>query len=281
MPKAWILVCLSFAIMFITVYSMDLVKYESPRNFLDKALLSMAATGRQFIQIPFNIRVDKVSSRVAIIVFAMNSYILFTYYTCNLTAAMTSTAPSSGIESFEDAISSGYKVVVLDGTAHSERVKDTGLNLVLLTPPSGTNPVEHIMSEMSGEPKTLNFGSSLTFVGRHEFYPLDIKEASRQMVAFGLQKGSEYTEIFNYNIQKMDEAGILDSLAKEHISTQTPSQTTGVEEPISLGYDNVLFPCIVLVSGCALSVMIFAGETIGRLLNKSKKFDWEKKIIDT
>ena len=96
------------------------------------------------------------------------------------------------------------------------------------------------------------------------------------MVAFGLQKGSEYTEIFNYNIQKMDEAGILDSLAQEHFSKQTTShmQDTlnygqmAVEKAISLGYDNVLFPCLVLVCGCAFSLLICACEIIGRVLKK-------------
>ena len=273
MPGAWVLVCLSFASMFCTIYAMGLVNYKLPSNFLDKVLLSMAATCRQFIQIPNNLRVDNVSSRMVIIVFALNSYILFTYYTCNLTAAMTSTAPNSGIASFEDAISSGYKVVVLDGTAHSERVKDTELDLVMLTPSSGTTPFEQILSEMSRETKVLNFGSSLSFVGRHDFYPLDIKEASRQMVAFGLQKGSEYIDIFNYNIQKMDEAGILDSLAEEYFSKQTTSQTA-VEEAISLGYDNVLFPCLVLVSGCAFSLFIFSSEIIGRVIEKA----WEKNL---
>ena len=108
MPGAWILVCLSFASVFCTIYSMGLVNYdEPPSSFLDKALLSVAATGRQFIQIPCDLSVDNVSSRMAIIVFAMNAYILYTYYTCNLTAAMTSTAPSSGIASFEDAVQGG------------------------------------------------------------------------------------------------------------------------------------------------------------------------------
>ena len=136
--------------------------------------------------------------------------------------------------------------------------------------PSGTNPVELILSEMSTQTKVLNFGSSLSFVGRRDFNPLDIKEASRQMAAFGLQKGSEYTEIFNYNIQKMDEAGILDSLAQEHFSRGSTSLATGVEEAVPLGYDNVLFPCLVLVCGCGLSLLIFGGEIIGRVLKKPK-----------
>ena len=136
MPGAWILVCLSLASMSCTIHTMRLLKNEQTSNFMDKALLNMAATGRQFIQIPYNFSVDSVSSRMALIAFFMNSYIIFTFYTCNLTAAMTSTAPNSGIASFEDAVKNGYKVVVLEGTAHSERVKNTELDLVMLTPPS-------------------------------------------------------------------------------------------------------------------------------------------------
>ena len=110
-------------------------------------------------------------------------------------------------------VKNGYKVVVLEGSAHSERVKDTELDLIMLSPSSGTSPFELIVGEMSREAKVLNFGSSLSFVGRSDFYPLDIKESSRQMVAFGLQKESEYVEIFNHNIQRMDEAGILGQIA--------------------------------------------------------------------
>ena len=59
-------------------------------------------------------------------------------------------------------------------------------------------------------------------------------------------------------------------MAQEHFSKRPVASQAAVEEAVPLGYDNVLFPCLVLVSGCAFSLLIFAGEIMGRFLKKKE-----------
>ena len=273
MPQAWLMVCISFASMSFILYFFNLMNKRHQANIVCEVLSSIAASGRQLIQLPpDNISFTHVGTRMTLLVFALHSYVLFTYYTCNLTAAMTSTAPSTGISSFEDANRGGYKVLVIDGTLHSERVKDKGLDLVMLKPSAGTNFPDLLAKTMSQESsKVLNFGSSLSFAGRREFYPLVIKESLTQMVAFGLQQDSEYRELFNHHLKKLNEEGILDKLADMYMPKRNSPQT--ILEAIPLGYDNVFFPSLVMFIGILSSLLMVCLEKIGRYayIKKSEK----------
>merc|ERR1711884_908447 len=96
-------------------------------------------------------RFTHVGARMTLFIFALHSYLLFAYYTCNLKAAMTSTTPTIGISSFDDAKRSGYKILVINGSSHSERVKGTGLDLMRLTPLAKKSDTELIEEAMSVE----------------------------------------------------------------------------------------------------------------------------------
>ena len=204
----------------------------------------------------------QVGARITIFVFALHSYVLFAYYTCNLKAAMTSTTSTISISSFDDAKRSGYKILVINGSSHSERVKGTGLDLVRLAPLAEKSDTELIEEAMSAETsRVLNFGSSLRFAENSQFYPLVIQESQTQMVAFALQQNSEYRELFNFHLKKLDEGGILDKLAEMCMPKRYASQI--ILEAIPLGYDNVLFPSLVMFMGITSSLLMVILEKIG------------------
>ena len=270
MPQAWFMVGISFASMSFIFYFLGLMNKTQHAITVGEVLSSIADSGRQLIQLPPNRIFTHVGTRMTLLVFALHSYVLFTYYTCNLTAAMTTTTPSTGILSFEDAKRNGYKVLVIDGSAHSVRVKDKGLNLVMLKPTPGTSYPELLANTMSRESsKVLNFGSSLSFVGRREFYPLVIKESLLQMVAFALQQDSEYKELFNHHLKKLNEKGILDKLAEMYMPKRNTPQT--ILEAIPLGYDNVLFPSLLMLIGIMSSLLIVCLESVGGHFKRSDK----------
>ena len=266
LPQAWILVCISFVSMTFIFYFLTLMD-KRQANTIHEVLLSIAASGRQLIQRPQDIsRFTYVGARMTLLIFALHSYVLFAYYTCNLKAAMTSTAPRIGISSFEDARRNGYKVLVIDGSSHSLRVKDKGLNLMMLKPHAGTSYPELIAKTMSEESsKVLNFGSSLSFAGSREFYPLTITESLTQMVSFALQQDSEYRELFNHHLKKLDEKGILDILGEKYLPKRTTPQY--MLEAIPLGYDNVLFPSLVMFLGISFSLLMVCIERFRRYID--------------
>ena len=185
LPQAWTMVCISFAAMSCIHYGIISVNDKQISNNVSNLLLSAATAGRQMIQMPYKLsNNDKMSTRMMLFILAMHSFVIFTYYTCNLTASMTSKKPKSGVSSFEDVMRYGYKVLVIAGSAYSVSVRDEGLDLVILQPCQGTSDAELLINKMSEEPKLLIFQSSLTFYGREDFYPLNIKEALTKMVAF-------------------------------------------------------------------------------------------------
>ena len=182
---------------------------------------------------------------------------------------MVSTTPTIGISSFNDAERSGYKVFVIDGSAHSERLKGTGLDVVRLTPLAETSDTELVEEAMSAETsRVLNFGSSLRFADNSQFYPLVIQESRTQMVAFALQHDSEYRELFNFHLKKLDEGGILDKLAEMCMPKRYTPRI--ILEAIPLGYDNVLFPSLVMFMGITSSLLMVILEKIGRCIKSGR-----------
>ena len=270
MPQAWMMVCFSFALMLFTFTFFGFYYNRKHTDAIHEILFGVAASGRQLIQRPHDMsRFTHVGARMTLFIFALHSYLLFAYYTCNLKAALTSTTPTIGISSFDDARRSGYKVLVIEGSAHSERIKGKGLNVEMLHPSPGTSYPELIAETMSVEKsRVLNFGSSLSFAGRSEFYPLVIQESLTQMVAFALQQDSEYRELFNYNLKKFDEKGILDKLIEVYMPKHHTPQT--IMEAIPLGYDVVLFPSLVMLMGIACSLLLVIVEKIGRCVKYEK-----------
>ena len=78
-------------------------------------------------------------------------------------------------------------------------------------------------------------------------------------LAWAFQKDSEFVELFNYHIQKMDEGGLLNQLQKTIYKKETGEDKCNVEM-IMIGYENVAFPCLVLVSGFVLAMAYSVAE---------------------
>ena len=91
------------------------------------------------------------------------------------------------------------------------------------------------------------------------------------MVAFGLQQDSEYRELFNHHLKKLNEEGILDKLADMYMPKRNSPQA--ILEAIPLGYDNVFFPSLVMFIGILSSLLMVCIEKIRRYtyIKKSEK----------
>ena len=75
-----------------------------------------------------------------------------------------------------------------------------------------------------------------------------------------MQEDSEYKKLFNYNLQKLYDAGILDYLAQKYMTTKESLAT--IKETVPLGYDNVIFPSLLLFTGILASLLIVCFEKI-------------------
>ncbi len=79
---------------------------------------------------------------------------------------------------------------------------------------------------------------------------------------------SEFRDAFNYHILKMAQSGVLDKILHKWLQKRKPADRSGkifVEEPVSLGYDNLFFVVLVLLSGIGLALGMVAVE-FGRMV---------------
>ena len=68
-------------------------------------------------------------------------------------------------------------------------------------------------------------------------------------MAWAFQKNSELVECFNYHLQKMIEAGILDQLYSVYVDVKITTELDKEGDTMSLGYMNAAFPSLVLMGG--------------------------------
>ena len=123
--------------------------------------------------------------------------------------------------------------------------------------------IESLKSALLSEEIKYVLHDTVDFQSDRSFEILSLSDSIKYKSSFALQKDSEFTQIFNYHIAKLDETGVLDSLRFTYLP-----KTVTVSNPsksISLGFNNVLFPFLILVFG------IFFG-TFFSLFEKVKSF---------
>ena len=75
-------------------------------------LNSVALSVTMIMQLTYNVAVRSPSARVLFYITSVSAYLMFAFYTCDLTARMTSGPAPLPIRSFQDIIDRDYRVVV-------------------------------------------------------------------------------------------------------------------------------------------------------------------------
>ena len=114
--------------------------------------------------------------------------------------------------------------------------------------------------KMLQNPDVLFFGSGLSFLKDPDITVIDLKDAPKGHSAIAFPKDSEFTALFNYHMMKNHMSGVQDKLWTKWFGTvesgvgtsSDPEESENVTK--SLGYDNVMFPVLVLVMGLVVSL---------------------------
>ena len=78
--------------------------------------------------------------------------------------------------------------------------------------------------------------------------------------AFAFQKDSEFLHLFNHFLKKMLEAGIIFKINKDISKRKIIDYE--VEPAVTLGFENVSFPFMVLLGGLTLAVIMTCFEKL-------------------
>ena len=124
---------------------------------------------------------------------------------------------------------------------------------------------EELLAELRANGKAAAFGSDLPYLGNsHGLVSVtDLEEARFVQQSFGLQKDSEFRELFNACLLEMAESGTLKQILDTWTLRRKPedlSERIFVEDPLVLGFWHVCFPVSVLGLGVTLATAILCGE---------------------
>ena len=197
----------------------------------------------------------------------MLTFLFFTYYTTDITSEMTSGAPDIPIRTFEDVVHYGYRVVTY--SPYYERI------LKSAKPGSAMNYVYNnhfkmnqgfrgeISEEVVGDPKALFYGpkavrrnSRFNLRLFRQTFPLNMDDAVYQSNTLGLQKDSEFLQLFNHYIMKAYETGFFKRLFRKYYINLFIKENYEMVEPLPLGFNNVMFLFICLATGVCLSIIM-------------------------
>ena len=115
-----------------------------------------------------------------------------------------------------------------------------------------------IMSFVMDNPKTVVWA----FENRWpNLVVLDITENTATDKSLAFNKDSEFTKIFNNNLLKMQESGLINRIKKKWYGDY--DKVFGMSEPLVLTFDNLFFPFGCLALGIIFTFLIITAEVIG------------------
>lgn len=275
----WSTICLNLIVFSGFLFFLHFIGHEvfvAPRR-REIIPLIIGAPVRQLIQIPYELNPVHLSSKISILAFAIGLYVLFAHYTCNLTANMVATPQKEDIRSLEDVSKLGYKIAVVAGTSTelilrplAERARVDVEYLHVSKERNHSSDMSNYMKTKSNALIFTGYLSSLQIDGIHQ---IDIKESSSMDLSFTFQKNSPYSQLFNYHLQRMDEEGVIHRLQKKWLSKR--DSRFNLDSPLSLGYNNLVFPFLTLILGCFAALLISLCERVIKSQNNFQDNDME------
>ena len=88
--------------------------------------------------------------------------------------------------------------------------------------------------------------------------------------AFAFQKDSEFVQLFNHFLKKMMEAGVIFKINKDMSKREIIDYE--MEPAVTLGFENLAFPFLVLLCGLTLALIISCSEKLRAHRRKMKIF---------
>ncbi len=211
-----------------------------------------------------------LSSKILLISTSAMSYIVYVYYGGDLTATMTAGTISATFKSLQDVLDSEYKFYMLDGSIEYDNFKHAQKGSVRKKLHDGKLEVmyfEDFFNAQEERPtKAVYFGSKFMELENDKFIFLNnFDDRVVSQLAFAFPKSSDLTMLFNYHIKKIIQTGMLRKLKLKWIEGNKPVEQTHrifSEDAITLGYNNLFFPMLVMLFGIVAGAAVLIVERI-------------------
>ncbi len=228
----------------------------------------------------YDIEVKKNSSRILLNTTYIFAFLAFSCFTADLTSQLTSVPPPKDVKSFQDVDERELNLIIWGGGSSESTLKRSPANSYtrkvyersIKNPKNIIRSVEELARRIRADPTgSIAYGAASIAVLDPSYRALgQIDEVVGEHLGIGLQKDSEFIQLFNYHFQKMKDGGIIRLISKrwnnENVdppdSQQSPSRIA-----TSLGYDHVSFPFIPIALGIVVAVTVVATEKASYTMN--------------
>ena len=190
-----------------------IISQFGPHNFHDEShsdVFGMVQSGAFsmffYLQLTYRASVDSTAGRIAFISASLCAYVLFSYWTADLTAGMTTGPRNVPIRNFQDIIDNDYTVITRPSTANSEYLRTALPGTPMLKVWNEMKDDEskfHIkisdaLNIIDNDPKTLFWAPDTNILGNTKYERLRIEDAVYTQAGFGVQRNSEFTQFLDY-----------------------------------------------------------------------------------
>ncbi|TRY72125.1 hypothetical protein TCAL_09051 [Tigriopus californicus] len=218
-----------------------------------------------------------VVTRITFMSLCLGSYCLLAFYGADLTSGMTVHPRPTILRSMNDIIGKDFQIRVVGASANSDlfiyapvgtpmnRIYETLIKTdpnALMTPKTD----DEVISMVSTNEKILYFASILPYrLPNSPVTILSLVDMVDDAQGFGFQKNSEFLELFDFHILKLEESGVARRIRSELFPIA--NQDVSVNAGITLGFENLIFPFLMLFVGIGISALFVLSEFV------RKRFD--------
>ena len=110
-----------------------------------------------------------------------------------------------------------------------------------------------VIQRMNEDPSKYVIVDQTFAYDRRKVHITRTKSFGRDSLAIGLQKDSEFKQVFDFHLSKMTENGIFNKLVIDWMEPPGSDFTEDLEI-VYLGYENLIFPCLIMSAGILMSL---------------------------
>ena len=251
---------------------------------LDSASSALAMVCLYVLQMGSHTNSTKLAPRLLTFTMSILTLLFFVFYTGDITAQMTSGPSSIPIKNFEDVVKHDYKVVthtpfyerLLAGskpgsakheiyTNNFKRTKDKydSMNAVIQDP--------DLKTLFYAYPSNINPTTPQEKILTDQAFGLKMDDSVNAYASLGLQKNSEFTQIFSHYILKALEGGEFKRLFRSYYIDLFTKENFEMTEAQPLRLNNVMFCFTCLGFGICISLIKVMMEFTIKKISKDQK----------
>ncbi len=279
-PKAWaglLVMCGAFALAICVLVAFKSKKFyfPTPTKFVSPTMWGASMYGLSLIQLNYFRGIGELrwSSHLAQLFVSVYGFFIFCVYSSDLTATMTAGGSLKLPTTFSDILEEGFSLYMLKGTLQhsvlSTADPETPMrkvfdhNVILEDWPSDGN-LEPLIQKIVADKYTLFFGNYLDFFKDDRLVVIDeFKESIKSGIHIAYTKDAEFTDLFNYHIDRLYQTGNLDNILHKWLELDRPADYSDrifVEEARSIGIWDLMLPSSLLLAAASVSAALLAYE---------------------